>query len=243
MKHIILFLSLICCLNLFSQSKKKQIQILTNRIDSLNNVLLKAEKSISDKGDKIDNLEKRITKKDLEITNLKNEILFKSEELSSNKKNTEELLRKKNEKIDSLSELLVQQIENRNKIISPNPYRIDYLTFNKPAKNKNDGIEEWLEQFTLISTNSIERICNPENLIESFHEDKSYFLEGIIFKKILFYEEDYYEIDIPLLKLHEAKRMFKPLLDNSARNKSAYLVEPKFEQIGFGVKISWGYYL
>jgi chromosome segregation ATPase len=156
MKLIILFLSLICSLNLFSQSKKKQIQILTNRIDSLNNVLLKAEKSISDKGDKIDNLEKRITKKDLEITNLKNEILFKSEELSSNKKNTEELLRKKNEKIDSLSELLVQQIENRNKIINPNPYRIDYSTFNKPAKNKNDGIEEWLEQFTLISTNKIE---------------------------------------------------------------------------------------
>ena len=98
MKLIILFLSLICTLNLFSQSKKKQIQILTNRIDSLNNVLLKAEKSISVKDDKIDNLEKRITKKDLEITNLKNEILFKSEELSSNKKTLRNYLEKKMKK-------------------------------------------------------------------------------------------------------------------------------------------------
>jgi hypothetical protein len=67
--------------------------------------------------------------------------------------------------------------------------------------------------------------------------------EGIIYRQLLMYEDGIFELEIPLMKLKEAEKVFNLLLINSEKKSGAHLDEPKFEQIGFGVKISWGFYL
>jgi uncharacterized protein (TIGR02145 family) len=113
MKQIFLLVFLLATIVSFSQSKKEQIKILTNRVDSLSQVFNSQSKTIDDKNsqisglnNKIANLESSISSlnADISILNLglqgnKNEIATKTQQLSN-------LQAKLKTKTDSLSIVL-----------------------------------------------------------------------------------------------------------------------------------------
>ena len=176
MKAILLLITVIFSLNSFSQSKKEQIQILTEQRDSVIGVL-NFEKSVAFKNiavkdsiifieikqveklkDTISTLISKLSLSNLELISKKNQIESMQSKLSTsnleldNKKNQIESMRTEIlNKSDSLKLLKgINEIDNTDA-----EFELKYSTLNKPATPSMKEIGDWLSQFTLNCDNSI----------------------------------------------------------------------------------------
>lgn len=175
MKAILLLITVIFSLNSFSQSKKEQIQILTEQRDSVIGVL-NFEKSVAFKNiaekdsiisieikqveklkDTISTLISKLSLSNLELISKKNQIESMQSKLSTsnleldNKKNQIESMRTEIlNKSDSLKLLKgINEIDNTDA-----EFELKYSTLNKPATPSMNEIGDWLSQFTLNCNNS-----------------------------------------------------------------------------------------
>jgi predicted RNase H-like nuclease (RuvC/YqgF family) len=106
MKELIsLLFSFIVCFTSFAQSKKEQIEILENRVDSLNNVL-SAERSSNDR--KVEELNTKITNLESQISSLSSQITNLEGQVSDLKNNLNDNIKQLNE---SKSEISQKQIK------------------------------------------------------------------------------------------------------------------------------------
>lgn len=166
MKPLFLLILLLLIKVSFSQSKKEQIELLTNRVDSLNQVVSSQGKIINDKisqisvlNAKITNLESSISslhvdmsKLNLEIQGNKNEILAKSQQLSN-------LQKQLKTKTDSLS-LVLSELEKLKP--APKPLIVNNTNTNSNATNQvtqtgsfksvKIGTQIWMTENLNVST-------------------------------------------------------------------------------------------
>jgi hypothetical protein len=180
MKNIFTFLLLLLSYNYFSQSKKEQIEILTNRVDSLNNVL-KTDRNLNNQKEleykeQISSLQKQLENLNGTLIKTKEELAKKDVEL---KKSNQELLNKSmeinvlenqiNEKEEQIATLNSQVKELKVKLESLSLHSKTDAQFNSTSHSKVFSIE------TIIKLN-----CAPENYgpkiltspkIEAIHPD------------------------------------------------------------------------
>ena len=154
MKLLLLLLAFIVMNGVsFSQSKKKQIEILTNRVDSLNRVLnaeknTSSEKSnkISDLSTKISNLESTISTLNTNVSNLTSELQTSKSKTASKQQEIGNLQSQLKIKTDSL--VLVQ---------------LELKKYNNVNQNQNVNIPDaifkaYLVNYTPINTNGDKEI-------------------------------------------------------------------------------------
>ena len=239
MKHIFLILFILIYGLINAQSKKKQIEILNCRLDSIKNILKSEQKSNLDKDSKIHELENKIGSDKIEINNLENDISSQSKELSKNKTRIEELLRKSKEKSDSLV-ILKTRLNSRVSEIVIDTALINRSNFFKPVKKQEKDIEDWLNQFSLTSCN----VCTfKDDDIDWIYKDviiqiKTY-KEGIFLKEIFVAGESVGELYIPLISISDAKIMFKDFINNP----EFCFKDCQITKDSYGVLVSWSCYL
>jgi hypothetical protein len=251
MKAFVILICLVIQIQALSQSKKEQIYILNQRLDSLNQVL---------------NFERNITIKNIglkdstiSIINIQNDNLNDSiNRLNSNlsslnydlmqEKSLIESLRNEFSTItDSLKLLLVHNnIENTTK-----EFEFTYSALNKPATAAMQEIEDWLSQFTLNCSNSI--LYYDKETAEFYGGDtpnladfgkvtvvNSVYNEGIMFSQRFEYEGAIYQLFIPLINLTDVKKNIDRLCRNMGGCISPEEMEINYEVTEFGIKITWG---
>ena len=251
MKAILLLITVIFSLNSFSQSKKEQIQILTEQRDSVIGVL-NFEKSVAFKNiavkDSIIFIEiKQVEKLKDTISTLISKLSLSNLELISKKNQIESMRTEILNKSDSLKLLKgINEIDNTDA-----EFELKYSTLNKPATPSMNEIGDWLSQFTLNCNNSTiffdkktaEFYYGNEAILELHGKvtiQNSIYKEGIIFSERLEYEGSIYQLFIPLLNLTDVKKNVDKLCKNMGGCVQPEEMEIKYEETEFGIKITWG---
>ena len=251
MKAILLLITVIFSLNSFSQSKKEQIQILTEQRDSVIGVL-NFEKSVAFKNiavkDSIIFIEiKQVEKLKDTISTLISKLSLSNLELISKKNQIESMRTEILNKSDSLKLLKgINEIDNTDA-----EFELKYSTLNKPATPSMKEIGDWLSQFTLNCDNSIrfidKEIANfyggDEPILELHGKvaiQNLVYKEGILFSQRLEYEGVIYQLFIPLLNLTDVKKNIDKLCKNMGGCIQPEEMEIKYEETEFGIKITWG---
>jgi len=251
MKSILLLITIIFSLNSFSQSKKDQIEILTQQIDSVKKVLnlerkIAVENSV--KKDSIISIGNKQVEKLYDTINVLNSKLSASNlELINRRNQIELMLTEISNKSDSLKLLRgINEIEN-----TDTEFELKYSTLNKPATPSMNEIGDWLSQFTLNCNNSTmffdkktaEFYYGNEAILELHGKvtiQNSIYKEGIIFSERLEYEGSIYQLFIPLLNLTDVKKNVDKLCKNMGGCVQPEEMEIKYEETEFGIKITWG---
>jgi uncharacterized protein (TIGR02145 family) len=184
MKPVFLLIFLLIIKVSFSQSKKEQIEMLTNRVDSLNQVVNSQIKIINDKNlqisglnTKIANLESSISSLNADISNLnlerqgnKNEIATKSQELSN-------LQAQLKTKTDSLS-LVLSELEKLKPTLKTNVLTIstNQVTKTGSFKSVKIGTQIWMAEnlnvLTFRNGDSIPEAKTNEEWVKAGNESK-----------------------------------------------------------------------
>ena len=238
MKHIFLILFILIFGVINAQSKKKQIEILNYKLDSIKIILKSEQKSNLYKDSKILELENKLESDKIEIDNLKNDISVQSKELSNRKNRIEEIQKKNKEKSDSL-DILKTKLKSRITEISIDTAFIDRSNFFKPIKKQDRDIENWLEQFSLTSYN----VCTfKDDDIDWIYKDvlikTRTYKQGIFLKEIFVAGEGVGELYIPLISISDAKIIFKDFIDTP----DFCFKDCQITKDTYGVLVTWSCY-
>ena len=146
MKHVFLLFFLLVIKISFSQSKKEQIEILTNRVDSLNQVVSSQSRTINDKNSQISGLNTKITNLESSISYLNADINKLTLELQESKKE----IATKAQEISNLQAQLKTKTDSLTFVLSE-------LKKIKPAptgyfKSVKIGSQTWMTENLNVST-------------------------------------------------------------------------------------------
>jgi len=131
------------------QSKKEQIRVLTNRVDSLN-LVINAERS--DNSQRVEQLNSRVSELEENVTRLEIKLQEKDSENESNKKQIEELRNLINVKSDSLMVLKVEVEKLKptpKPVVQNNPV---VATPSGPYKTVTIGTQVWMKENLNVSS-------------------------------------------------------------------------------------------
>ena len=238
-------------MNSFSQSKKDQIQILTQQIDSVKQVLnlerTIAVKNLAKKDSIISIVNKQVEKLNDTINGLNSKLSTSNLELINRKNQIESMRTEISNKSDSLKLLrVINEIENTDA-----EFELKYSALNKPATASMNEIGDWLSQFTLNCDNSTTFIDKEtanyyggDDPILELHGKVTIqnlvYKEGILFSQRGEYEGSIYQLFIPLLNLTDVKKNIDKLCKNMGGCVQPDEMEIKYEETEFGIKITWG---
>jgi hypothetical protein len=265
---ILLCMFFSCLTDSFSQSKKEQIEILTNRVDSLNRVL-GSERSLNqsvlnDVNSKVSKLESQIdlitsdvSILTIELQESKGDLLTKQKEiiesqraLSSKDKEIASIKKENLILLDSLA-LVRKTVEliNKDSVFTMN--KVKKENYEIKILDKDEDIWAYLSNFNLLETYSYD-VQDPE-MGNPYHDPshgedpyarleiiESMFEKGIILLHCEIHEGSTYELYIPMLSIIEAKYLLEDLCKNMGGCTPPEEVEVEFSVFQAGVLISWG---
>ena len=149
MRYSILTLFMVLGWVSLGQSKKEQIRVLTNRVDSLN-LVINAERS--DNSQRVEQLNSRVSELEENVRGMEIKLQEKDSENDSNKKQIEELRNLINVKSDSIMVLKaeVEKLKPTPKpVVQNNPV---VATPSGPYKTVTIGTQVWLKENLNVST-------------------------------------------------------------------------------------------
>jgi hypothetical protein len=221
-----------------AQSKKKQIELLNNQLDSIKNTLKSEQISVKERNSLIHELETKIRYNIIEINNLIDRISSNSKELLISTTQIEGLQKKNKEKSDSLVVLRIK-LSSGTSEIAIDTTLINRSNFFKPIKKEDKDIEDWLKQFSLTSFN----VCTFKNddidwiYNDAIIQTRTY-KEGIFLKEIFIAGEGGGELYIPLISISDAKIIFKDFINNPG----FCFKDCQINNDTYGILISWSCY-
>jgi hypothetical protein len=259
-KTIPLFLiSLLCVMSAFAQSKKEQIANLTHKVDSLEQVIAKERKITKDKvmelGQEISNCKKQIVVIQDELTSTKKELSIKETQILKEEKISAELR-------DTIRQLREENLELEKRLKTPEEWTVDFFDHGiQPRKNFRDyevvrssnrdpfvkfqkypiestDLNSWLAVFEVIGKTEVVYKYDIDPMFAKSHETILY-KNGIRVEKILGYEWFEVIIHIPFLNKKDATTLFENLELSSFIN-TCFVDDPRFVQVEFGTKVSFG---
>ncbi|NBP59113.1 hypothetical protein EBU71_21690 [bacterium] len=262
MKAFVILICLVIQIQALSQSKKEQIYILNQRLDSLNQVL-NFERNITIKNiglkdstisiiniqndnlnDSINRLNSNLSSLNYDLMQEKSLIESLRKEFSNKVETLNDTITRLNSKISTLNIELIREkslIESMGNELSTITDSLKLLLVHNNIENK----------FTLNCSNSI--LYYDKETAEFYGGDtpnladfgkvtvvNSVYNEGIMFSQRFEYEGAIYQLFIPLINLTDVKKNIDRLCRNMGGCISPEEMEINYEVTEFGIKITWG---
>lgn len=249
MKIVCISLFLGMSVTVLAQSKKDQIEALTQQRDSISRVLHIERSStiiqtntydsiISVNSKKVQQLNDSIIRLNSNLSILDNQLINVNKELTV-------LKRENGAKSDSLK-LFMKENSRTDDV-----FELNYSSLNKPATTSMNDIYDWLSLFTLVSKNTTtfidEKVARfyggDEPLLEVHGKvtlSNSIYKEGIILNERTEYEGHLYQLFIPLLNSSDVRKHIDKLCKNMGACVSPEDMTINYEETEFGIKVTWG---
>jgi len=249
MKILFVFLMLVMQFTVLAQSKKDQIEALTQQRDSLNHVLQIERSSTIDKkiihDSIISDFSKEVEQLKDSLNKLNTKLSLFSDELNQFKNRMTVLQEENGAKSDSLK-LFMKENSTTDDV-----FELNYSILNKPATTSMNDIYDWLSLFTLVSKNSTTFIDEKaarfyggdEPLLEVHGKvtlSNSIYKEGIVLNERTEYEGQLYQLFIPLLNSSDVRKHIDKLCKNMGACVSPEDMNINYEETEFGIKVTWG---
>jgi hypothetical protein len=249
MKILFVFLMLVMQFTVTAQSKKDQIEALTQQRDSISSVLhielssaikktATYDSIISVNSKKVQQLNDSIIRLNSNLSILDNQLINVNKELTV-------LKRENGAKSDSLKLFMKENSP------TDDVFELNYSCLNKPATTSMNDIYDWLSLFTLVSKNTTTFIDEKaarlyggdEPLLEVHGKvtfSNSIYKEGIIINERTEYEGQQYQLFIPLLNSSDVRKHIDKLCKNMGGCVSPEDMNINYEETEFGIKVTWG---
>ena len=248
---LIIFICISVALN--AQSKKEQILQLSKELDSLKQAfnnerakLIQNETLIESQNSRLEHLDKENSRMDNQIRSLNQDLNAKTNQI----KNLQKDLSTKTDSIRLIKQILLEKANNKN---DAQPFEITYATLNKPAKASMENIDDWLEQFTLLNTHSINYTDGVQAYLPGDNGEMDYYAiprvvtvnyhvykEGINLTELLEHEGASYILFLPFLKAADVKKNLEKICRNMGGCIPPEDVNFNIEETHYGVLVSWG---
>lgn len=249
----ITFLIFICfSITICAQSKKEQILQLGKELDSLKLALdnisaknIQNERLVESQNSRLEFLVKENSRMDNQIRSLNQDLNAKTNQI----KNLQKDLSAKTDSIRLLKQIILEKANNKNEAQF---FEITYATLNKPAKASMDNIKDWLEQFTLLNTHSINYTDGVQAFLPGDNGEMDYaiprvvtvnyhvYKEGINLTESLEHEGASYILFLPFLKAADVKKNLEKICRNMGGCVAPEDVNFNIKETHYGVLVSWG---